>query len=66
MTGRPADAIDAFKISIWSEDQAQAHVLLAQAYLKTGDKVNARAEAQRALVMAPESADAKRLLAEIR
>ena len=65
-TGRPADAIDAFKISIWSEDQAQAHVLLAQAYLKTGDKVKARADAQRALVMAPESADAKRLLAEIR
>jgi len=65
-TGRPADAIDAFKISIWSEDQAQAHVFLGEAYLKTGDKVRARAEAQRALVMAPESADAKRLLAEIR
>ena len=64
--GRPADAIDAFKISIWSEDQAPAHVLLGEAYLKTGDKVKARAEAQRALVMAPESADAKRLLAEIR
>ena len=64
--GRPADAIDAFKISIWSEDQAQAHVFLGQAYLKSGDKVRARAEAQRALVMAPDSADAKRLLAEIR
>ena len=64
--GRPADAIDAFKISIWSEDQAQAHVFLGEAYLKTGDKVRARAEAQRALVMAPDSADAKRLLAEIR
>jgi tetratricopeptide (TPR) repeat protein/TolB-like protein len=64
--GRPADAIDAFKISIWSEDQAQAHVLLGEAYLKTGDKVRARAEAQRALVMAPDSAAAKRLLAEIR
>lgn len=64
--GRPADAIDAFKISIWSEDQAQAHVLLGEAYLKTGDKVKARAEAQRALVMAPDSADARRLLAEIR
>jgi len=64
--GRPADAIDAFKISIWSEDQAPAHVLLGQAYLKAGDKVKARAEAQRALVMAPGSADAKRLLSEIR
>ncbi len=64
--GRPADAIDALKISIWSEDQAPAHILLAQAYLKAGDKVKARAEAQRALVMAPESAEAKRLLSEIR
>ncbi len=64
--GRPADAIDAFKISIWSEDQAAAHVSLGEAYLKTGDKVKARAEAQRALVMDPASADAKRLLTEIR
>ena len=64
--GRPADAIDAFKISIWSEDQAPAHVLLAEAYLKTGNKAGARTEAQRALVMDPSSADAKRLLSEIR
>jgi Tfp pilus assembly protein PilF len=64
--GRPTDAIDAFKISIWSQDQAPAHVLLAEAYLKTGDKVNARTEAQRALTLDPSSADAKRLLSEIR
>ena len=64
--GRPADAIDAFKISIWSEDQAPAHVYLAEAYLKTGDKTAARAEAQRALVLDPASPDAKRVLSEIR
>lgn len=64
--GRPADAIDAFKISIWSEDQAPAHVYLAEAYLKTGDRNSARAEAQRALVLDPASADAKRLLSEIK
>jgi tetratricopeptide (TPR) repeat protein len=64
--GRPADAIDAFKISIWSEDQASAHVLLGEAYLKTGDKAGARTEAQRALVLDPASAEAKRLLSEIR
>jgi Tfp pilus assembly protein PilF len=63
--GRPADAIDAFKISIWSEDQSQAHVFLAEAYLKTGDTAGARAEIQRALALDPSSADAKRLLAEI-
>jgi tetratricopeptide (TPR) repeat protein/TolB-like protein len=64
--GRPADAIDAFKISIWSQDQAPAHVYLAEAYLKIGDASNARAEAQRALVLDPASADAKRLLSEIK
>jgi len=64
--GRPADAVDAFKISIWSEDQAPAHVYLAEAYLKIGDAASARAEAQRALTIDPASADAKRLLAEIR
>ena len=64
--GRAADAIDAFKISIWSEDQAPAHVYLAEAYLKTGDKTAARTAAQRALVLDPASADAKRVLSEIR
>jgi tetratricopeptide (TPR) repeat protein len=64
--GRPADAIDAFKISIWSQDQAPAHVYLAEAYLKIGDPTNARAEAQRALVLDPSSADAKRVLSEIK
>jgi Tfp pilus assembly protein PilF len=64
--GRPADAIDAFKISIWSEDRAPAHVYLGEAYLKTGDAANARAEAQRALALDPSSVDAKRLLSEIK
>jgi tetratricopeptide (TPR) repeat protein len=64
--GRPADAIDAFKISIWSQDQAPAHVYLAEAYVKIGDSTSARAEAQRALVLDPSSADAKRLLSEIK
>jgi Tfp pilus assembly protein PilF len=64
--GRPADAIDAFKISIWSEDRAAGHVFLGEAYLKTGDAPAARAEAQRALALDPGSAEAKKLLAEIK
>jgi Tfp pilus assembly protein PilF len=64
--GRPTDAVGAFKISIWSEDRAPAHVYLAEAYLKIGDTPNARLEAERALALDPASADAKRLLSEIR
>jgi tetratricopeptide (TPR) repeat protein len=63
--GRPAEAIDAFKISIWSDDQAPAHVYLAQAYLTIGDRANARTEAQRALALDANSADAKRLVSEL-
>jgi Tfp pilus assembly protein PilF len=64
--GRPAEAIDALKISIWSEDSATARVALAEAYLKSGDSKAARAEAERALGLDPGSAEAKRLLAEIK
>ena len=31
--GRPEDAVEALKISIWSEDSAPAHVVLARAFL---------------------------------
>lgn len=64
--GRPKEAIDALKISIWSEDTAAAHVALAEAYLTAKDAAAARAELERALALDPESADAKRLLATIK
>jgi tetratricopeptide (TPR) repeat protein len=64
--GRAEDAIDALKISIWSADTAPAHVLLAEAYLKTGDSRKARAEAERAVTMDPASAEARRVLGQIR
>jgi tetratricopeptide (TPR) repeat protein/TolB-like protein len=64
--GRAADAIDALKISIWSADTAPAHIALAEAYLKTGDAKQARAEAERAVTMDPASADARRMLNQIR
>ena len=57
--GRPHDAIDALKISIWSEDTAAAHVALAEAYLKTGDTRPRAPKREKALVLDPASADAK-------
>jgi Tfp pilus assembly protein PilF len=41
-----------------------ARVALADAFLKTGDRIAARREAERALTIDPSSAEAKRLLAE--
>jgi len=64
--GRPQEAVNALKISIWSEDTVPAHVVLAEAYLKLGNTAGARAELERALVLDPNSADAKRMLAEMK
>jgi Tfp pilus assembly protein PilF len=63
--GRPGDAVDVLKISIWSADSAAARAALADAYLKTGETRGARTEAERALAMDPASADAKRVLSEL-
>lgn len=64
-TGRVADAIGAFKISIWSQDTAPAHVALGEAYLRSGNRSGAREQAERALALAPDSAEAKALLARV-
>ena len=64
--GRPGDAVDALKISIWSEETAAARLALGEAYLKAGNNAAARTEAERALALEPDSAEAKRLLATIK
>lgn len=64
--GRLQEAVNALKISIWSADDADARIALAEAYLKQGERDLARTELERALALDPESARAKRLLAEIR
>ena len=60
--GHPREAIDAFKISLWSADTAEAHAALAAAYVEIRDTASARTEAQRALQMNPASAEARRVL----
>jgi tetratricopeptide (TPR) repeat protein/TolB-like protein len=64
--GRPEDAIDALKISIWSDDSAPARIALAEAYLAQRNSPAARTELQRALALDPASAEAKRLLETIK
>ena len=65
-TGRLRQAIDAFKVSIWSRDTAAARVALAEAYLEARDPAAARAEAERALVLDPASLHAQKLLERLR
>jgi len=64
--GRAREAVDALKISLWSAETAEAHVTLAQAYLQLRDPMSARAEAERALVLVPGSAEATRVLEQTR
>ena len=63
---RPQDAVDALKISIWSQDTAPARVALAEAYIAMKNDGAARQELERALSLDPESAAARRLLGTLR
>lgn len=65
-TGRLTDAVGALKISIWSQDTPQARIALGEAYLQSGNAAAAREQAERALALAPDSPDAKALLARVR
>jgi tetratricopeptide (TPR) repeat protein len=64
--GRTKDAIDALKISLWSEETAAAHVVLGEAYLQAKDPDAARKEADRALVLSPGFTGATELLERVR
>jgi tetratricopeptide (TPR) repeat protein len=63
---RPEEAIDALKISIWSEETAAARIALGEAYLAARNPSAARAALQRALTLDPASSEAKRLLDTIK
>jgi Flp pilus assembly protein TadD/TolB-like protein len=62
---RLREAIDELKISLWSQETVAAHLALGEAYLQAKDPASARGEAQRALTLDPQSADAKKLLDRI-
>jgi tetratricopeptide (TPR) repeat protein len=60
-SGRTSEAIQAFKIALWSQDTAAGHLALAEAYLKTQNRALAREEVDRALALDPASAAARAL-----
>jgi tetratricopeptide (TPR) repeat protein len=59
---RVEEAIDALKISIWSQDTIAAHVALAEAYVAAKNEGMARAELQVVLKRDPMNVDARALL----
>ena len=63
--GRTADAVDALKISIWSQETVDARLALAETYIKQQNTVAARTELERVLVLDPASGEAKRLLSAL-
>lgn len=63
--GRPADAVEALKIALWSEATVPAHLALAEAYLQIHDQAAARAEVERALALDPQSAEGQALKARL-
>jgi len=63
--GRVREAIDALHISIWSNETAEAHGVLAQAHVEARELDLARSEASRALALDPESVDARRVLEQL-
>jgi tetratricopeptide (TPR) repeat protein/TolB-like protein len=63
--GRPAEAVEALKISLWSEETVAAHVSLAEAFLQVQDQAAARLEVDRALALDPKSAAALALKAKL-
>ncbi|MEO6224197.1 MAG: tetratricopeptide repeat protein [Vicinamibacterales bacterium] len=63
--GRLRDAVNEFRIAVWCRDTSIAHVRLGEALLDIGDRNGARQEVQRALALAPDSPEARALLARI-
>jgi Tfp pilus assembly protein PilF len=64
-TGETASAVNAFKIALWSQDSVEGRLALAQAYLQMKDSAGAREALERALVLDPNSSEAKELLGKL-
>ncbi len=63
--GRLAEAINAFRIAVWSRESVAARMRLAEALHEHGETTLAIAEARRAVALDPQSAPARELLARI-
>lgn len=65
-SGETAAAVDAFKIALWSEESVEGRIALAQAYLQLNEEGSARQALERALVLDPNSSEARELLGKLK
>ncbi len=65
-SGLLQEAVDTFKIAIWSAESATAHVELGEVLLRTRDFAGAARAAERALALDPQSAAAAALATQAR
>ena len=64
--GRVPEAINAFKIALWSEESAAGHAALGEALRQTRDTAGARREADRALQLSPGFPEALALIERLK
>ncbi len=57
--GRLGEAIDEFKVALWCRETVRRRVALGRAFFESGDREAARREFDRALVLAPDSAEVR-------
>ncbi len=62
---RLTEAIDEFKVALWCRESAAAHLGLGSALYASGDRAAARQAFERALVLSPNSAEARDWLKRI-
>ena len=63
--GRLTEAINAFRIAVWSRASVDAHLRLAEALYENGESADAIGEARRAVALDPQSVEARAVLARM-
>jgi len=63
--GRVSEAIDEFKVAVWCRETGAARLALGRVLAASGDREAARRELERALVLTPDSTEARELLRKI-
>jgi tetratricopeptide (TPR) repeat protein len=59
-------AVGEYRVALWDDETAATHVRLAEVYMELGEQAEARAHAERALELEPDSTEAQGLLEKLK